>query len=286
MDDGNDATSKVKVCRGCKESKLYCDFGKNMSYSDGLHRVCKQCARARSRRHYEENKDRCAEKSAAYKIAHRDEIRASTKKWRDENKSMVNEKKRAAWSKKREAIEGDPSVYTLKKYRSVPQSGFSHADLVSAIEYNPDTGRFTWRHSISAHIREGAEAGSINSAGYRNIRIFGGQHLAHRLAFLYMIGEWPSGEIDHINGICDDNRWSNIRIVTHSENQQNRRKSSSNTSGLVGASWNARIGKWHSQIRSNRERIHLGYFDTAEEAASAYANAKKSLHPLSPTVRE
>jgi HNH endonuclease len=57
-----------------------------------------------------------------------------------------------------------------------------------------------------------AEARYINSDGYRVIEIDETEYFAHDLAWLWMTGEFPKGQIEHINGIKDDNRWCNLRI--------------------------------------------------------------------------
>jgi hypothetical protein len=87
-----------------------------------------------------------------------------------------------------------------------------------------------------------------------------------------------SKETDHINGNGLDNRRSNLRECSTSENQRNKSKRDSNTSGYKGVSFNKFAKKFHAQIRVNGRRIHLGYFRTAEEAAIAYDDAAKIYH--------
>lgn len=94
-----------------------------------------------------------------------------------------------------------------------------------------------------------------------------------------VIMKTPRGmKTDHINGNGLDNRRENLRICTHAENMRNSRPHSNNTSGFKGVAWNKRESKWVAHIRLNRKRIHLGYFDTAEAAATAYEKAARELH--------
>ncbi len=80
----------------------------------------------------------------------------------------------------------------------------------------------------------------------------------HRLAWLYMYGEWPVGDIDHINGIRDDNRLINLRSVSRQENLRNRRTGRNNTSGVMGVNWDKSLGKWRSSIGIGGKTKHLG----------------------------
>jgi hypothetical protein len=110
------------------------------------------------------------------------------------------------------------------------------------------------------------------------IRLEGAPCQVHRLAFLYVTGSWPSGFVDHINGNPLDNRFCNLRDVPKAINCQNlRRALSNNKCGLLGAS--PRHGKWAATIMSKGVRIHIGTFNTPEEAHAAYVSKKRELHP-------
>ena len=102
---------------------------------------------------------------------------------------------------------------------------------------------------------------------------------------MYAHGTWPEKQLDHINGIRDDNRLVNLREATPAENQQNRALHPLNTSGHPGVTWNKKERKWHAKIAVANKRYHLGLFDTVEEAAAAYADAKKKHHLFNPEVR-
>ncbi len=139
--------------------------------------------------------------------------------------------------------------------------------LDELLAYDRETGLFTWRVRRQ-RIRIGSVAGRPNTSGHIQIKIDGKPHLAHRLAFLTMTGCWPENEVDHINGVRDDNRWTNLRPATHAENGRNRCKTR-NTSGVTGVRWDAARGKWCAYIRVNRKHIHLGRLTEFEDAVVA-----------------
>ena len=120
-------------------------------------------------------------------------------------------------------------------------------------------------------MRVGDVAGCVDRAsGYRVVALDRVMVRAHMLCWFHVHGEWPDGEIDHRNGVRDDNRLSNLRVTTRAGNQQNvPARGTERTHG----------GRWMARITTNGERVYLGTFDTQEEAAAAYATAKKKLHP-------
>lgn len=162
----------------------------------------------------------------------------------------------------------------------------AHSDMITVsrlkelLNYSPETGKFTRikfdvpgnRHLV------GNIAGSFCSNGYHNICVDGRTYKAHRLAWLYMTGKWPNHQIDHANGNRGDNRFSNLREATNSQNQQNRGIQTSNTSGHKGVHYFPRKRPWRASIRRAGKQIHLGCFATKEEAAKAYADAAKIYH--------
>jgi hypothetical protein len=143
----------------------------------------------------------------------------------------------------------------------------TQARLKELLHYDPETGHFTWRVSRS-RTPAGSRAGTPGSNGYTNIGIDGVLRLAHRLAFLYMTGALPP-EVDHINRDKSDNRWANLRPASRRENEGNKGLLSNNTSGHRGVSWYKRTRKWSAKGKRDGRQIHLGYFDTLEEAAAA-----------------
>jgi hypothetical protein len=144
--------------------------------------------------------------------------------------------------------------------------------LKELLHYAPDTGVFT-RFSENAGSFNGA-AGCVVPRGYVSIWVAGKVYRAHRLAWLYMTGEWPENETDHINGKRADNRFINLRSVTHEENNQNKSISRRNKSGCTGVTKKASNGRWLAQIMANNERIHLGVFDDIKDAIAARRSAE------------
>ena len=141
--------------------------------------------------------------------------------------------------------------------------------LKELLHYDPDTGVFTWRKKMARRVKIGDEAGCRHSSGYILIQAAGKLYRAHRLAWLYINGSWPSNQIDHINQNKSDNRIKNLRDVTKSINMRNTKKSKNNSSGITGVSWAANRNKWVAYITVNNRRYPLGYFDCRYKAASA-----------------
>ncbi len=150
--------------------------------------------------------------------------------------------------------------------------------LKSILSYNPEIGTFKWNKSGSGR-KLSLEAGSLDSDGYWQINIGKKVYKAHRLAWLYVNGDWPVNQIDHINEIKSDNRMSNLRLATNMENMRNRGKQKNNTSGYKGV-WFCERGKrnWHAKIQHHGKSIHLGSFYTAIEASKAYEKKAVDLH--------
>lgn len=130
--------------------------------------------------------------------------------------------------------------------------------------YDKHTGIFTWKIRKSG-VTFGNNAGYI-SDGYMLIRIDDVYYRAHRLAFLYVFGRWPKEEIDHVNHVRDNNMISNLREVSHAENQKNRSMHKNNSSGVTGVSWHKKRNAWQSLICYEGKKIHLGLFENFQEA--------------------
>lgn len=145
------------------------------------------------------------------------------------------------------------------------------------LDYDPETGVFTWTDEAAPRVR-GKRAGCAKGSGYWHIAIKGRLYIASRLAFLYVTGDFPNGEIDHINRDRGDDSWKNIREASRSENQRNTGIRRDNTSGYKGVSWNARRSKWVAYVNKDGKRIFLGYFTCKHEAHRAYCEAAERLH--------
>lgn len=148
--------------------------------------------------------------------------------------------------------------------------------LREVLNYNPKTGEFTWLVALSKKTKIGSVAGTVRD-GYINIQIDGQLNRAHRLAWLHMTGEWPKSLIDHRDLNRSNNRWINIRPASTIENNANWPMLRTNASGYRGVRWYRANKRWSAQIGVNRKSVHLGYFDTAEEAHAAYCVAAKAL---------
>ena len=158
------------------------------------------------------------------------------------------------------------------------KNDLTYADVSGVLDYDPITGVFRWRVNRGRGVKAGDVAGSHDSQGYRQIGISGRMYLSHRLAFMLMTKAWPVAQIDHINGVKDDNRWSNLRDVYRGVNTQNQRKAQKNSkTGLLGASQD-KAGRYQATIKLNGKTRYLGAFNTAEEAHQAYLEAKRKLH--------
>lgn len=148
--------------------------------------------------------------------------------------------------------------------------------LKELLHYNPETGVFTWT-SDAYYTVAGKKAGWL-SQGYIRISIGGKNYLAHRLAWLYVYGEFPKDCTDHINCIGRDNRICNLREATNQENQCNKPANKNNKSGYKGVCWNKTNNKFVAQIKINNKQVRIGQFDCPKEAHKAYCEAADELH--------
>lgn len=130
---------------------------------------------------------------------------------------------------------------------------------------------------ISGHLTfNGKRIGWKNGPGYRRVKIQGKEYAEHRLIWFLMTGEFPDLDIDHINGIRDDNRWCNLRVLSRQHNLQNQRLARQGNP-LLGVTKNR--NRWSAKIKLNGKLVHLGTFDTPEQAHEVYINKKKKEHP-------
>lgn len=170
---------------------------------------------------------------------------------------------------------------------------FDFAFVSSIVRYDLVTGNMFWKPRIPSMFKAerisleracsswnkrlaGKEAATyLDDGGYKQIRIAGKTMLAHRVAWLLATGDWPSEQIDHINGIRSDNRFENLRCVSNSENHKNRKKPMTNTTGVVGVYWFKEKNKWHAQINVGGKKHNFGFFDDFDAAVAARKRAEE-----------
>lgn len=153
-------------------------------------------------------------------------------------------------------------------------------ELANILDYNPVTGVFRWKiragRSAAGTVAGHTCVGRAGGRGYTRICIGGRQHLAHRLAWEIHYGAPPESDLDHINGIRDDNRITNLRLATTTENNRNLSRRRDNTSGHKGVHWSKGAKKWQARICLNKKMKNLGLFSSIEDAAAAYRRAAKA----------
>lgn len=159
------------------------------------------------------------------------------------------------------------------------------ARLRELFEYSPATGMFRRKVIAGPGCRQMLVGWTLGTnfdsrqSGYKRISVEGKQYKAHRLAWLYVYGEWPRMEIDHINGNRADNRIANLRDVPLFINRQNRLVPTSGNALRVLGVYQCRPGRFMAQISVNGRTKKVGTFRTAHEASAAYLAAKRKHHP-------
>ena len=150
--------------------------------------------------------------------------------------------------------------------------------LKEVLEYDPKTGHWKWLKTLANRAVEGSIAGYINNVGYRMITIQGKLYQSSRLAFLYQNGKMPDQYVDHIDGNRSNDKWSNLREATATQNQFNRSIQKNNTSGAKGVGWDGRKNKWFAKIWIKRKCIYIGYYSNKQDAINARKNAEVIYH--------
>ena len=160
------------------------------------------------------------------------------------------------------------------------------SEIKKVLSYEKDTGLFRWDERLSNRIHLGDTAGSDHGNGYLSIGMHGRKYFCHRLAFAITFGRWPD-QVDHINGNRSDNRWVNLRDVSHLENHRNQRMRKNNKSGVMGVHWTDREKRWVATINTPSGQSCLGYFKCKEKAVIARKRAERDLgfHDLHGTPR-
>ncbi len=152
------------------------------------------------------------------------------------------------------------------------------AEVRAALDYDPKNGTFTRRWQADKSVQwnahyPGKSAGTRTHEGYIQISVNDRRYRAHRLAWLHFHGEWPDGEIDHIDGDRANNRIANLRLATRSQQTANARRRKTNTTGYKGVSFSRLDGCYRAYIKHEGRSQCLGKFDTPEEAHAAYVAA-------------
>lgn len=153
----------------------------------------------------------------------------------------------------------------------------TQSQVARLLSYNAETGVFTWIKRRCG-VRAFSTAGAVDpKTGYIRIKINGALYQAHRLAWLYVHGKNPTDQIDHIDRDRRNNRISNLREATQSENLRNKSIYRSNSSGFRGVHWHKQHRKFAAVISISGRRKHLGLFNTAAEASAAYSESASRL---------
>lgn len=170
----------------------------------------------------------------------------------------------------------------LTKAMSVKMTGDDmNTDLTNIkhfLNYNQETGIFTWLHPQGSKVKRGAIAGAVRPDGYVVIKICKKPYMAHRLAWLFIHGEWPASFIDHINLNRSDNRAINLRLATNSENMMNQSKRADNSSGVKGVDWHSRTKKWRARCMVSGVRHTVGMFNSKREAEKSIREFRNQVH--------
>lgn len=154
-----------------------------------------------------------------------------------------------------------------------------YREALELFRYDYETGVLYWRWRVNNRVPKTLEAGTqrkSNSDGYLNVSVLGRLYPVHRVVMLMCYGFYGEGlEVDHINHVRDDNRLCNIRLVDNTINSRNASIGKNNTTGVCGVYVDKRrVKKYCAEIKVNRVKKFLGYFDTLDEAAAARREAE------------
>jgi len=145
----------------------------------------------------------------------------------------------------------------------------------SALSYDSETGILTWARDVSCCVKAGSVAGHRRNDSYIIVIVRGKKYAGHRVAWFLHYGEWPNCRTDHRNLNKSDNRISNLRAATHSQNKANSSAPKNNILGIKGVN-RTRSGRYAAKIRVNGHLKHLGTFPTPQDANNAYAAAAQT----------
>tara|TARA_R110001632_G_C11251742_1_gene408913 strand:+ start:123 stop:656 length:534 start_codon:yes stop_codon:yes gene_type:complete len=154
-------------------------------------------------------------------------------------------------------------------------NSLTQEQLKAELNYDQHTGLFTRIRTNTNNVIIGDNSGSISKQGYLNIMVLSTRYLSHRIAWLYEYGNFPTKNIDHINGVKTDNRIINLREATHEENAKNMKMTSLNSSGFLGVCWHKPTESWQVSINTNTNRIYLGIFKKLSDAVKTRVDAEE-----------
>ncbi|QDH46759.1 putative host cell division inhibitor Icd-like protein [Aeromonas phage LAh_9] len=167
--------------------------------------------------------------------------------------------------------------YMLRRTRQEVRDNLTHEYLTEILDYNPDTGVFTWKVDNTNQTRKGDIAGNVTRNGYVDIGVLSGLVFAHILAWFYVTKEWPNKTIDHKNQVRHDNRFENLRLADYSQQQANTTRKD-NTSGYRCVYYNKKSNTWYSVV-GFRGEIHRKHgFNSDVEAYYWSLQKRKELH--------
>lgn len=155
-----------------------------------------------------------------------------------------------------------------------------------ALDFDPSVGVFVWKNPQSNAVKAGEPAGVIAANGRRYINIGGEKHMGHRLAWFYIHGEWPAGDVKQPNGNYDDLRQDNLVLQSRQQTASNRRVNAASRSGHAGVTWDTRRGKWQVHITQDYKQVALGYFTELDAAVAARSEALATAAAVHPAERE
>lgn len=147
--------------------------------------------------------------------------------------------------------------------------------LNELLSLDSSSGLLRWKEDRKGGAAIGDIAGSINNKGYNCIKIDGKTYKAHRIVLAITTGQWPEKQVDHINGIKDDNRPSNLREATGAQNRHNIGAYKNNVSGVKGVHWNKDRSMWRAVIMVDKKNKHLGYYEDLELAELVHTEAAR-----------
>lgn len=143
--------------------------------------------------------------------------------------------------------------------------------------YNPETGSLIRRFTVNSRAIKGQDSGTVTKKGYKETSINKKRYYIHRIIHLYVYGYLPEN-VDHIDGDGLNNKLSNLRGCSPSENSYNKRISSNNTSGVKGVSWCKTNSKWTGFVMVNGKQSNLGYFSSIGDAKAAVMKKREQFH--------